>query len=456
MFTVFVAESRLAFIFLCVLDSFITRLGGLSLLILSYLAMASKFEGYLSSETIHLNRHPSDSVGSTTSIDSGYKSLSCTPSLPNEEYILGLADLEYQAAPSVSAGRIKKHPPTFQCTLCLKRFTRAYNLRSHLRTHTDERPFVCTVCGKAFARQYDRKRHEGLHSGEKKFVCKGELKQDGQWGCGRRFARADALGRHFHSEAGRICIKPLVDEEVIERQHRWQGEQRTEHNIPKKQELVSAFPVDESGNNTLPASLLAQYPALATLNWSELLPVDDGYDGGPSECTSFEPSGAEYYSDMDTGYIALQPSIKEEISEEPAATSPSKEPDTNIILEGDCVANISEKSEPKDSIDDNIEPPAIPEVKEEGQLVLDDKASFPSSTVSSNDEIDIKSKPLRDSAEPCTDVLTKVSEQAEERAREPNPTNNNRRTESLPHDEVSGDYDYVSAASTTESDFEDN
>lgn len=102
----------------------------------------------------------------------------------------------------------------FQCNLCPKRFTRSYNLRSHLRSHTDERPFVCTVCGKSFARQTDRKRHESLHDGEKKFVCKGNLKAGGQWGCGRSFSRADALDGHFESEAGRMCIKPLRDEKT--------------------------------------------------------------------------------------------------------------------------------------------------------------------------------------------------------------------------------------------------
>lgn len=101
----------------------------------------------------------------------------------------------------------------FCCDQCDKKFTRAYNLRSHMRTHTDERPFLCTICGKAFARLHDRKRHEDLHSGEKRYACSGKLSDNSSnWGCGRRFARADALGRHFRTEAGKSCIRPLAED----------------------------------------------------------------------------------------------------------------------------------------------------------------------------------------------------------------------------------------------------
>ncbi|KAL9628050.1 MAG: hypothetical protein Q9164_007409, partial [Protoblastenia rupestris] len=111
-------------------------------------------------------------------------------------------------------------PSIFDHHACHKKFTRGYNLRSHVRTHENQRPFSCSICGAKFARQHDRKRHEALYSGEKRFVCKGKLKSRSgeEWGCGRRFERADALGFHFRSEAGRRCIQPVVDEEaVIER-----------------------------------------------------------------------------------------------------------------------------------------------------------------------------------------------------------------------------------------------
>ena len=228
-------------------------------------------------------------------------------SSPHRERILDLAD---PARPGSSvdannAKRTQKHPATFQCNLCPKRFTRAYNLRSHLRTHTDERPFVCTVCGKAFARQHDRKRHEGLHSGEKKFVCRGTLKGGSQWGCGRRFARADALGRHFRSEAGRVCIKPLLDEEAQERQRNWLEQQQAQQQ-PDPNQVGMLQPGAMPGQQTrmaafLPAAILQQYPALAGMNFEGPGAAEDDLSGRSSFDAS---SGGEYYEDeAEGGYI---------------------------------------------------------------------------------------------------------------------------------------------------------
>ena len=246
---------------------------------------------------------PNGIPGRSPSPSSRSSRRSSTSSIPNRDYILELADPSRPSATGADKGRVQKHPATFQCNLCPKRFTRAYNLRSHLRTHTDERPFVCTVCGKAFARQHDRKRHEGLHSGEKKFVCRGELQTGGGWGCGRRFARADALGRHFRSEAGRICIKPLLDEEAMERQRVFEEQMLEEQGMhpgntghPIQQQQHSGF--------TLPAALLAQYPALQGLQWDNL---QDESGGDISRQNSFDAgsSGGEgFFEDDGEGSVS--------------------------------------------------------------------------------------------------------------------------------------------------------
>ncbi len=107
-------------------------------------------------------------------------------------------------APPKPARKSKTAAP-FSCPYedCPKTFTRQYNLKSHLRTHTDERPFLCGYqgCMRAFARQHDRKRHYNLHLGFKPHVC---------GHCGRAFARLDALNRHLRSDSGAPCAQATL------------------------------------------------------------------------------------------------------------------------------------------------------------------------------------------------------------------------------------------------------
>lgn len=104
--------------------------------------------------------------------------------------------------------------------------------------------------------------HEQLQSGAK-FVCKGDLKAGGQWGCGRRFDHADDLGNHLRSEAGRACINPLLNEEMLERQGALRQQQRPQE-IPQSTTTQQAA-TDPNPDYILPVALLAQYPALASL-----------------------------------------------------------------------------------------------------------------------------------------------------------------------------------------------
>ncbi|GMF75249.1 C2H2 zinc finger protein [Aspergillus flavus] len=83
----------------------------------------------------------------------------------------------------------KKH----RCPYCSTEFTRHHNLKSHLLTHSQEKPYVCQTCQSRFRRLHDLKRHTKLHTGERPHICPK---------CGRRFARGDALARHNKGQGG--------------------------------------------------------------------------------------------------------------------------------------------------------------------------------------------------------------------------------------------------------------
>ena len=75
----------------------------------------------------------------------------------------------------------------YECKICKKRYRSRGILNTHMRSHSDVRPFICRFCGKSFREKATLKTHEkGVHLGVK-FTC--EL-------CKREFTQRSALKTH--------------------------------------------------------------------------------------------------------------------------------------------------------------------------------------------------------------------------------------------------------------------
>ncbi|GFQ66024.1 PR domain zinc finger protein 12 [Trichonephila clavata] len=57
------------------------------------------------------------------------------------------------------------------CVICHKGFNSRSNLRSHMRTHTQQKPFKCNVCFRRFSQSSTLRNHTRLHTGEKPYRC---------------------------------------------------------------------------------------------------------------------------------------------------------------------------------------------------------------------------------------------------------------------------------------------
>ncbi|KAJ3038000.1 hypothetical protein HK097_003311 [Rhizophlyctis rosea] len=126
-------------------------------------------------------------------VQKGEQTVRSTPNSPTPSIADSFAPAAESSSSLVIGAPVRRkahqlHPCPFPG--CDRTFTRKYNLTTHLGTHDPHRarPFECTICGKAFVRSPDLLRHHAVHKNER---------HGHKCGCGRTYARKDALCRHM-------------------------------------------------------------------------------------------------------------------------------------------------------------------------------------------------------------------------------------------------------------------
>ncbi|XP_071749618.1 uncharacterized protein [Lepeophtheirus salmonis] len=101
-----------------------------------------------------------------------------------------------QAANLTAHCRTHSGEKPFHCSICNRKFSQSSSVTTHMRTHSGERPYRCRMCKKAFSDSSTLTKHLRIHSGEKPYQCKL---------CHLKFSQSGNLNRHMriHAQNGR-------------------------------------------------------------------------------------------------------------------------------------------------------------------------------------------------------------------------------------------------------------
>lgn len=142
---------------------------------------ANKTETYESDNNSFKVEHPSIDLGAACepSSFSRHSCSMCGNSFPNQTQLK-------------SHLRTHGNEKIYECELCNKRFNAACNLTTHMRTHTGEKPYACAYCGRRFADRSTHRKHERMHTNEKPYAC--DI-------CSKSFSLSTTLKAHFLSHS---------------------------------------------------------------------------------------------------------------------------------------------------------------------------------------------------------------------------------------------------------------
>ncbi|KAG0046518.1 hypothetical protein BGZ83_008318 [Gryganskiella cystojenkinii] len=121
----------------------------------------------------------------------------------------GVLPAAVEPNPAKTKNGVVKVKPSHTCPEpdCEKSFSRLFNLRSHMRTHSKARPFVCQSCNFAFSRRHDRDRHAKKHLSEKPYKC---------IVCEATFVRQDALVRHLRMDGVQNTCMAAMEQRAVQ------------------------------------------------------------------------------------------------------------------------------------------------------------------------------------------------------------------------------------------------
>ena len=103
-----------------------------------------------------------------------------------------------QAANLTAHARTHSGEKPFRCAICRRRFSQSSSVTTHMRTHSGERPYRCRMCRKSFSDSSTLTKHLRIHSGEKPYQCKV---------CLLRFSQSGNLNRHLRVHANNSWMR---------------------------------------------------------------------------------------------------------------------------------------------------------------------------------------------------------------------------------------------------------